>query len=138
MKIVSVSENKKIEKRISITPEMAQKYIASGFEVILKKSYGEHLGFSDKEYESLGVKLLSDDKTILEEANIILQLIIINVQSRIYCFHLLNNFQSNLCFHPHCNRSTNLTSHPYHKHLFLQFVHFDGSKSILHISFYLL
>ena len=74
MKIVSVSENKKIEKRISITPEMAKKYIASGFEVILKKSYGEHLGFSDKEYESLGVKLLSDDKTILEEANIILQL----------------------------------------------------------------
>ena len=74
MKIVSISENKKIEKRVSITPEIAKKYIANGFEVILKKSYGEHLGFSDKEYESLGVKLLSDDKTIIEEANIILQL----------------------------------------------------------------
>ena len=35
MKIVSVLENKKLEKRIAITPEIAKKYIASGFEVIL-------------------------------------------------------------------------------------------------------
>ena len=74
MKIVSLSENKKIEKRISITPEIAKKYIAGGFEVILKQSYGEHLGFSNKEYESLGVKLLGDDKIILEQADIIVQL----------------------------------------------------------------
>jgi NAD(P) transhydrogenase subunit alpha len=33
MRIVSVSENKKIEKRIAITPEIAKKYISLGFEV---------------------------------------------------------------------------------------------------------
>ena len=35
MKIVSVLENKKVEKRISITPEIAKKYIAMGFQVSL-------------------------------------------------------------------------------------------------------
>ena len=34
MRIVSILENQKIEKRIAITPEIAKKYIALGFEVI--------------------------------------------------------------------------------------------------------
>ena len=33
MRIGSVLENQKIEKRIAITPEIARKYIALGFEV---------------------------------------------------------------------------------------------------------
>ena len=40
MKIGSVSENQKLEKRISITPEIAKKYISIGFEVHLSKNYG--------------------------------------------------------------------------------------------------
>ena len=47
MKIVSISEDKDIEKRIAITPEIAKKYLASGFHVSLPENYGEHLGFSD-------------------------------------------------------------------------------------------
>ena len=44
MKIGSVSENQKIEKRIAITPdEIAKKYIALGFEVHLSKNYGTHI-----------------------------------------------------------------------------------------------
>ena len=40
MKIGSVSENQKIEKRIAITPEIAKKYISLGFDVQLsKKNY---------------------------------------------------------------------------------------------------
>ena len=35
MRIVSVLENQKIEKRIAITPEIAKKYIALGFEISL-------------------------------------------------------------------------------------------------------
>ena len=35
MRIVSVSENRDKEKRISITPETAKKYLANGFEVSL-------------------------------------------------------------------------------------------------------
>ena len=33
MKIVSILENQNIEKRIAITPEIAKKYIALGFEI---------------------------------------------------------------------------------------------------------
>tara|TARA_B100001057_G_scaffold375504_1_gene380326 strand:+ start:97 stop:1185 length:1089 start_codon:yes stop_codon:yes gene_type:complete len=74
MKIVSVLENKDIEKRIAVTPETAKKYIANGFEVILSKTYGEHLGFADQEYESLGVQFLGDQKEILTKGDVIIQL----------------------------------------------------------------
>ena len=58
MKIGSILENQKIEKRISITPEIAKKYISLGFDVQLSKNYGTHLGISDEEYKKLGVKFL--------------------------------------------------------------------------------
>ena len=74
MIIGSVSENKEIEKRISITPEIAKKYINLGFEIQLSKNYGMHLGFKEKEYKELGVKFVSDDKKLIENVDIIIQL----------------------------------------------------------------
>jgi NAD(P) transhydrogenase subunit alpha len=57
MRIVSVSENQKIEKRIAITPDIAKKYIALGFNLNIIEKYGEHLGFKDSEYKDLGVEM---------------------------------------------------------------------------------
>ena len=74
MRIASISENKKIEKRIAITPDIAKKYIALGLEVSLSENYGEHLGFSDNEYKELGVKISSNDNDIITSADIIVQL----------------------------------------------------------------
>ena len=74
MKIGSVLENQKIEKRIAITPEIAKKYISLGFDVQLSKNYGTHLGITDDEYKKIGVKFLSDDKEIINLSNIIVQL----------------------------------------------------------------
>ena len=74
MRIVSVSEDKKIEKRIAITPDIAKKYIALGLEVSLAKSYGEHLGFKDNDYKDLGVKISQDENEIISNADIIVQL----------------------------------------------------------------
>ena len=74
MKIVSVSENHNIEKRIAITPDLAKKYISLGLEVLLPKNYGTHLGFPDEEYSNLGVKISDDEKEILNSAKIIVQL----------------------------------------------------------------
>ena len=74
MKIVSVSEDKKFEKRIAITPEIAKKYIALGFEVTLIENYGEHLGFKDSEYVQIGVKISKDENEIISSADIIVQL----------------------------------------------------------------
>ena len=56
MKIGSISENLKTEKRISITPEIVKKYSSLGFEIILQENYGSHLGIKDQEYKELGVK----------------------------------------------------------------------------------
>ena len=74
MRIVSVLENQKIEKRIAITPDIAKKYIALGFEVALSEKYGEHLGFKDKDYKELGVEISKDEKEIINSADIIVQL----------------------------------------------------------------
>ena len=74
MQIVSLLENKKIEKRISITPDIAKKYIAMGLKVSLSESYGEHLGFSDDEYKNLGVKISKDEKELIKSADVIMQL----------------------------------------------------------------
>ncbi len=74
MKIGSISENLKIEKRISITPEIVKKYTSLGFEIILKENYGSHLGIKDQEYKELGVKFTGDDNEILLNSDIIVQL----------------------------------------------------------------
>ena len=74
MRIVSISENKKVEKRIAITPDIAKKYIALGLEVSLPENYGEHLGFNDNTFKELGVKISKDEKEIINSADIIVQL----------------------------------------------------------------
>ena len=74
MKIASILENQNIEKRISITPEIAKKYISIGFEVFLSENYGCHLGIVDNEYKNIGVKILKNEKEIISEADVIIQL----------------------------------------------------------------
>ena len=74
MRIVSISEDKKIEKRISITPEIAKKYLDIGLEISLSENYGSHLGFSDDQYKQLGVKISNNDEEIISSADIIVQL----------------------------------------------------------------
>jgi H+-translocating NAD(P) transhydrogenase subunit alpha len=78
MKIVSISENLDIEKRIAITPEISKKYISLGFEVFLSENYGDHLGIKDKEYLKYGVKIFKNDKEAINNADIIVQLGLLN------------------------------------------------------------
>ena len=74
MKIVSILENQNIEKRIAITPEIAKKYIALGFEISIVEKYGEHLGFKDSDYKKLGVEISTNKSEVLNSADIIIQL----------------------------------------------------------------
>ena len=73
MRIVSVSENLKLEKRIAITPEIAKKYIALGHEVSLSENYAEHLGIKDNEFTQIGATISKDEKEIINSADIIVQ-----------------------------------------------------------------
>ena len=74
MKIVSISENKKIEKRIAITPDIAKKYINLGFKICLSENYGTHLGITDNEFQSLGVNIIKNEKELINNSDIIIQL----------------------------------------------------------------
>ena len=74
MIIGSTSENKNIEKRISITPDIVKKYTSLGFEVYLNENYGSHLGIKDDLFKDMGVKILKDEKEILNSSDIIIQL----------------------------------------------------------------
>ena len=73
MIIGSISENKDLEKRISITPDVAKKYIASGFQILLEAGYGFHLGISDDEFLNEGCKI-EKKENILKQSEIFLQL----------------------------------------------------------------
>ena len=74
MNLVSFSENKLVEKRVAITPEIAKKYINLGFNLSLPNNYGDHLGFNDDEYKNSGVNLLDNEKELINTADIIIQL----------------------------------------------------------------
>ena len=78
MIIASVSENKDLEKRIAVTPEIAKKYIDLGFKLILSKNYGNHLGIQDDEYSKIGVQISENEKDIFTNADIFLQLNLLN------------------------------------------------------------
>ena len=78
MIIASLLEDQQLEKRISINPEIAKKYIDLGFDVNISENYGKHLGFEDKDYLDFGVKVINNDKEIIQNADIIIQLGILN------------------------------------------------------------
>ena len=50
------------ETRVSLTLESAKKFLDKGLNITIEKSYAEHLGSSDKEFEDLGVKILNRDE----------------------------------------------------------------------------
>jgi len=74
VKIGSISENLNSEKRISITPEIAKKYINLGFEVCISSNYGSHLGFDNKKYKELNVEILNSSKDVIKNSDLIVQL----------------------------------------------------------------
>ena len=101
MRIVSILENQKIEKRIAVTPDIAKKYIALGFDVILSEKYGEHLGFKDNDYKELGVEVSKNESEVLSNADIIVQLGLLSNDN----LSLLKENQTLVgVFNPHVNK----------------------------------
>ena len=73
MRISSLSEDLSIEKRVSLTPEIAKKYISMGFELSLPKNYSLHLGVNDQTFKDLGVKI-TDDEELIVSSDLLIQL----------------------------------------------------------------
>ena len=50
------------ETRVSLTLESAKKFLDKGLNVSIERSFAEHLGSSEKDFEHLGVKILSREE----------------------------------------------------------------------------
>ena len=74
MKISSIKEDIQLEKRIAVTPDVAKKYLNLGFELSLSENYGSHLGIGDNLYREAGVTIIKDDKELINNSNILIQL----------------------------------------------------------------
>ena len=73
MIIGSVLENKNLENRIAITPDLVKKYISTGFEILIEEEFGVHLGILDNEFTKVGCKV-EKRENILKKSDILLQL----------------------------------------------------------------
>ena len=103
MKIGSILENQKFEKRISITPDIVKKYTSLGFEIFLSENYGLHLGIEDQEYLDLGVKFKKNEDEILQSTDLIVQLGILSDKK----ISLIKNNQTLIgVLNPYENRET--------------------------------
>ena len=74
MKIGSILENRSIEKRIAITPEIVKKYVSLGFEISLSENYGSHIGIKDEHYKDMGANIYKNEEEVLNSSDIIVQL----------------------------------------------------------------
>ena len=73
MIIGSIQENRSVEKRISITPDIVKKYVGLGCEVQLIKNYGSHIDISDQEYLDFGAKIFNNEDEIIRNSDVIVQ-----------------------------------------------------------------
>ena len=100
MKIGSLAENLEKEKRVSITPEIAKKFISNGFDVNLQKNYAKHLGFDDEDYEAVNVKIHDNEKLVLQNSEILAQVnlptksLIDNISQNKTLIGVLNPYQN--------------------------------------------
>ena len=74
MKIGSISENREIEKRVAITPDIVKKYKSLGLEINIIKNYATHLGIDDQEFLEEGANILDGDDEVIANSNAIVQM----------------------------------------------------------------
>ncbi len=101
MRIGSILENQKLEKRIAVTPDILKKYISLGFEVLLSENYGSHLGIKDEQYKELGAKIINNEIEILSSSDILVQLGMLsdekysNIRENQTLIGILNPYENN-------------------------------------------
>ena len=78
MIVGSISENKKQESRVAITPDILKKYKSLGLEIYLSKNYASHIGIKDTEYETEGAKIFENSEDVISNSNAILQMNILS------------------------------------------------------------
>lgn len=73
MKIGCVTEIKKHEYRVGLTPQCVAAYTAKGHQVTMQAGAGSGAGFSDEEYALAGAKIAPDAPTVFAGADMIVK-----------------------------------------------------------------
>ncbi len=72
MKLLALKEITKNEKRVSITPDIVDKYISLGIEVLIEESAGKNIGIDDQIYKNKGAKIIKDINKIIPQIDILI------------------------------------------------------------------
>eukprot|EP01156_Anaeramoeba_ignava_P002556 Anaeramoba_ignava/a218725_473.p1 GENE.a218725_473~~a218725_473.p1 ORF type:complete len:1063 (-),score=285.44 a218725_473:31-3219(-) len=73
-KIGVVKEIKPNETRVAITPDIAQKLVKKGFEILVETGAGVLANFSDSDYRRFGATILPSASKVWKQADIVLKL----------------------------------------------------------------
>ncbi|MEE2960870.1 MAG: alanine dehydrogenase [Myxococcota bacterium] len=73
MKIGVPKEIKNHEYRVGLVPSSVQDLVANGHEVLVETTAGEGVGFSDEEYCQVGATIVSDAKSVFDQAVLIVK-----------------------------------------------------------------
>jgi alanine dehydrogenase len=73
VKIGCVTEIKKYEYRVGLTPENVSEYVLHGHEVYVQKGLGDGSAFTDSEYELHGAKVLGSADEVWAIADMIIK-----------------------------------------------------------------
>ena len=73
MKVGVPTEIKTLEGRVALIPAAAAELVRAGHEVLVQRGAGELSGYSDGDYERVGVRLLPDATTLYGEAQLIVK-----------------------------------------------------------------
>ena len=73
MVVITVLAEEGTEPRVALSPETAKKFAGLGAQVRIESKAGEKSGFSDSDYEDVGVMIASDLGKLLEGADIVMK-----------------------------------------------------------------
>ncbi|MBT8384351.1 MAG: Re/Si-specific NAD(P)(+) transhydrogenase subunit alpha [Bacteroidia bacterium] len=73
MKIGILKETQKGERRVSITPKIAEQLIKKGFEILVEKDAGKSSQYKNSDYNEIGAKI-STKKDIFKEAEVLIKI----------------------------------------------------------------
>jgi alanine dehydrogenase len=66
-------EIKKLEYRVGLSPQAAEKYLSAGHQVLVQKTAGDGSGFSDEEYQKVGCQILPTIEEVYRRAEMIIK-----------------------------------------------------------------
>lgn len=73
MKIGIPKEIEQGEQRVAMTPAVAERVKALGFELMIESGAGEAASFSDEAYQAVGVEVVTDTKALWHQSDILIK-----------------------------------------------------------------